>query len=87
LTQLGERYRDVVRIYGVSQVAPDALPVTTRVDSLVDDQGEGFTRLGVQDARQYLVRPDGYIGFRCSGHRFDSLERYLETWFAGGNKL
>jgi len=87
LTQLGERYRDVVRIYGVSKGASDASPVTMRVDSLVDDHGEGFARLGVQGATQYLVRPDGYVGFRCSGHRFDSLERYLETWFARGNKF
>jgi 2-polyprenyl-6-methoxyphenol hydroxylase-like FAD-dependent oxidoreductase len=29
----------------------------------------------------YLVRPDGYIGFRCLPEKFPSLERFLEATF------
>jgi hypothetical protein len=90
VAQLGERYQDVVRTYALAGVrfaeAPGgggsaALPASSL---LVDNQGEAFARLGVRDASQYLVRPDGYVGFRCSGQRFDSLERYLEAWYAEG---
>ena len=50
--------------------------------ALVDERGEAFARLGVDDAAQYLVRPDGYVGFRCAGRSFDALERYLAEWYA-----
>jgi hypothetical protein len=51
--------------------------------TLVDESGEAFARLGVEDSAQYLVRPDGYIGFRCAGRSFEALERYLDEWYAG----
>ena len=35
-----------------------------------------FARLGVERAAQYLVRPDGYIAFRCAGNQLLGLERY-----------
>jgi 2-polyprenyl-6-methoxyphenol hydroxylase-like FAD-dependent oxidoreductase len=50
--------------------------------ALVDERGEAFARLGVHDAAQYLVRPDGYVGFRCAGGQFDALERHLTAWYA-----
>jgi hypothetical protein len=40
-----------------------------------------FTRLGVRDAAQYLVRPDGYIAFRSAGRTFEQLDRYLAAWY------
>ena len=49
--------------------------------ALVDERGEAFARLGVDDAAQYLVRPDGYVGFRCAGQALDALERYLDEWY------
>ena len=49
--------------------------------ALVDERGEAFARLGVEDAAQYLVRPDGYVGFRCAGRAFDALEAYLTEWY------
>ena len=48
--------------------------------ALVDEHGEAFARLGVEDAAQYVVRPDGYVGFRCAGRAFDALESYLRTF-------
>jgi hypothetical protein len=35
----------------------------------------------VRDAAQYLVRPDGYIAFRCAGRTFESLNQYLSQWY------
>jgi hypothetical protein len=49
---------------------------------LVDETGEAFVRLGAADAAQYLVRPDGYVGFRCAGQAFDALESYLGEWYS-----
>ena len=49
--------------------------------ALVDERGEAFARLGVDDAAQYLVRPDGYVSFRCAGRAFDALETYLTEWY------
>ena len=51
-------------------------------EALVDERGDTLARLGVEDAAQYLVRPDGYVGFRCAGRSFDVLERYLAEWYA-----
>ena len=50
--------------------------------ALVDERGEALARLGVDHAAQYLVRPDGHVGFRCGGLAFDALESYLAEWYA-----
>ena len=39
-----------------------------------------MVRLGVEDAAQYLIRPDGYVGFRFAGHDLDALKAYLNEW-------
>jgi 2-polyprenyl-6-methoxyphenol hydroxylase-like FAD-dependent oxidoreductase len=52
--------------------------------ALVDERGEAFARLGVEDTGQYLVRPDGYVGFRCAGRDLDALERYLAERYPAG---
>jgi hypothetical protein len=52
-------------------------------DLLVDTKGEAFDRLGVHaaaDAAQYLVRPDGYIAFRCGGGDLQAVTDYLARW-------
>ena len=52
---------------------------------LVDVRGAALTRLGLEkgglQSAQYLVRPDGYIGFRCGGADLSELGRYLRGWF------
>jgi hypothetical protein len=49
--------------------------------TLVDEKGHAFARLGVRDAAQYLVRPDGYIAFRCAGRTLNTLEQYMGAWY------
>ena len=56
-------------------------------DVLVDASGEAFDRLGVSaaaDGAQYLVRPDGYIAFRCAGRDLEAVASYLASWQASG---
>jgi hypothetical protein len=48
---------------------------------MIDRGGEALRRLGVHavsDAAQYLVRPDGHIGFRCAGRDLQAVAGYLE---------
>jgi hypothetical protein len=50
-------------------------------DVLVDASGEALARLGVRDQAVYLVRPDGYVAYRCAGSELAGLEAYLARWF------
>jgi hypothetical protein len=50
---------------------------------LLDPDGNVLRRLGVQHTAQYLVRPDGHIGYRCAGTDTGDLERYLAHWLPG----
>ena len=39
-------------------------------------------RYGSSDEdRLLLLRPDGYVGFRCRSHQVAALERRLQEWF------
>jgi 2-polyprenyl-6-methoxyphenol hydroxylase-like FAD-dependent oxidoreductase len=73
LERVSKRYERVLKTYYLSTLEADCL--------LVDEQGHAFARLGVRDAAQYLVRPDGYIAFRSAGRTFESLDQYLSDWF------
>jgi 2-polyprenyl-6-methoxyphenol hydroxylase-like FAD-dependent oxidoreductase len=50
-------------------------------DVLVDAGGEALARLGVRDHAIYLVRPDGYVAYRCAGRDLSGVEAYLARWF------
>jgi hypothetical protein len=52
---------------------------------LIDENGHAFARLGVRDAVQYLVRPDGYVAFRSAGRTVESLDQYLSDWYVPGS--
>jgi hypothetical protein len=57
--------------------------IRQRREMLVDDGGEALERLGVNGAAQYLVRPDGHIGYRCAGSDLSGVSAYLARWFPG----
>jgi len=40
-------------------------------------------RVDARDAAQYLVRPDGYVGYRAGGTDLSRLRAYLSRWFPG----
>jgi 2-polyprenyl-6-methoxyphenol hydroxylase-like FAD-dependent oxidoreductase len=72
LTALRSRHPDTLAVHHLSrQVAPGALH---------DVDGQALARLGVIRTAQYLVRPDGHIGYRCGGTDLDGLEQYLDRW-------
>jgi 2-polyprenyl-6-methoxyphenol hydroxylase-like FAD-dependent oxidoreductase len=72
LTELVERFRGLLTIHLLSTRASAGTLTCTR---------ETLALLGVRDAAQYLVRPDGYIAFRCAGHDLEAVTRYLMRWF------
>jgi hypothetical protein len=76
LAELAARYADLITLHHLS--ASDDPGV------LVDGRGEALSRLGVRDAHgaaQYLVWPDGHIGFRCAGRDVGAVAEYLGRWF------
>jgi 2-polyprenyl-6-methoxyphenol hydroxylase-like FAD-dependent oxidoreductase len=73
LDRVRARYRHVMSTYGLGPAGSDG--------PLVDEQGQALARLGVRDAVQYLVRPDGYIAFRAGGRTFEQLNHYLASWY------
>ncbi|HET9464328.1 MAG TPA: FAD-dependent monooxygenase [Gemmatimonadales bacterium] len=63
------------------------LTATQSAGALVDTTDGVLPRLGVraaQDAAQYLVRPDGHIGFRCAGRDLGGVTMYLDRWLGSG---
>jgi len=75
LHRLAERYAGLVT---VQRLSGDRGP-----DTLSDPTGEAFARLGVRNAAQYLVRPDGHVAFRSAGTDLTGLESYLAQWLPG----
>ena len=49
-------------------------------DILVDNSGEALKRLGIRDAGQYLIRPDGYIAYRCAQRDLQGVKQSLSNW-------
>ncbi len=71
--QLASRYAELL---GVEYLTRTSVP-----GLLVDQHDEALRRLGVGEAGQYLVRPDGHIGFRCGGRDLGAVATYLARWF------
>jgi hypothetical protein len=51
--------------------------------ALCDPSGAALARLGARGGAQYLIRPDGYVGYRCAGFDLKGLERYLAALVPG----
>ena len=54
--------------------------------SLADSEGEAHRRYGVSGPRLYLVRPDGYVGFRGGPQDAPDLAAYLDEVFQPGSE-
>jgi 2-polyprenyl-6-methoxyphenol hydroxylase-like FAD-dependent oxidoreductase len=73
LTTLRRRWPDTLAIHHLTREAPTP-------GALQDLDGQVFARLGVDGTAQYLVRPDGHIGYRSGGDDLAGLQRYLTRW-------
>jgi 2-polyprenyl-6-methoxyphenol hydroxylase-like FAD-dependent oxidoreductase len=71
LAAIRVRYPDLVEVHRLTaHPAPEALA----------DNGTALARLGVRHAAQYLVRPDGHIGYRSAGTDLYGAAEYLARW-------
>jgi 2-polyprenyl-6-methoxyphenol hydroxylase-like FAD-dependent oxidoreductase len=64
----------IAKRYGV---AVHRLAISPEANALHDREGRVSHLLGIADAGQYVLRPDGYIGFRCGGTDLSAAEAYL----------
>jgi hypothetical protein len=80
VTELAGAFPRLLRIRYLANSRPGRTAADLH-DVLVDRAGEAFARLGIERAAQYLVRPDGHIGFRCGGTSVAAVTQYLDRWF------
>ncbi len=76
-TQFRERYPSLLTVHHLTaQNTPGALH---------DPDGQALRRLGLtaRHTAQYLVRPDGHVGYRAGGTNATELARYLNRWLPG----
>jgi hypothetical protein len=76
LAALAARHPRLLSVHRLARQSAAASP-----GALTDERDETLARLGVRDAAQYLVRPDGHVAFRCAGRELTALERYLTRWY------
>ncbi|HSL69029.1 MAG TPA: FAD-dependent monooxygenase [Longimicrobiales bacterium] len=69
-----------------TSIAVHHLTRTLARGALVDATGSVFERLGIRGHGVYLVRPDGYIAYRCAGTDLRGLEHYLGRWYRIRNR-
>ncbi|MDF2745048.1 MAG: NAD(P)-binding protein [Actinomycetia bacterium] len=72
LTALRHRYPETLAVHHLTREATPG--------ALHDLDGNLFARLGVDGTAQYLVRPDGHIGYGAGGDDLAGLQRYLARW-------
>jgi 2-polyprenyl-6-methoxyphenol hydroxylase-like FAD-dependent oxidoreductase len=72
LATLRHRFPDTLAVHHLTREATPG--------ALHDAHGKAFARLGVNDIAQYLIRPDGHIGYRCSGDDLAGLQHHLARW-------
>ncbi|HEX4658170.1 MAG TPA: FAD-dependent monooxygenase [Streptosporangiaceae bacterium] len=77
MTQLRERYPGLVAVHH--------LTVQNMPGVLHDPGGQALRRLGLtaRHTAQYLIRPDGHVGYRAGGTDTTELARYLGRWLPG----
>lgn len=78
VARAGDRVRAFVVVPG--QERPEGLGSEANV--LFDPEGELHRRFGARSECLYLVRPDGYVGYRCQPADEHRLAAYLERIFA-----
>jgi 2-polyprenyl-6-methoxyphenol hydroxylase-like FAD-dependent oxidoreductase len=80
--------RDLVERYGAAIDVHVIVPLPTKPAALhwdgsivFDADGAIHKRYGARSECLYLIRPDGYVGYRCQPANGDALAAYLKTIF------
>jgi 2-polyprenyl-6-methoxyphenol hydroxylase-like FAD-dependent oxidoreductase len=75
------RAGDEVKVHIVVPRSERPADITWNGSVLLDDEGALHRRFGAGAECLYLVRPDGYVGFRSQPARWEALEAYLDQIF------
>jgi hypothetical protein len=76
ITRIGARYAGLLTVHHLTaQHTPGTLH---------DPGGQALRRVGISPraTAQYLVRPDGHVGYRAGGNDLAGLARYLGHWLS-----
>jgi len=73
VTELVDEFQDVLGVTYLTRENTNG--------ALIDVHGEALDRLGVESTAQYVIRPDGHVGFRCGGTDLTGAREYLHKWF------
>jgi 2-polyprenyl-6-methoxyphenol hydroxylase-like FAD-dependent oxidoreductase len=77
---LSQRYGGQIKVYGI--VAPEAARVEVAACPMFVDADRQFQRVyAATQAAAYLIRPDGYVGYRTDAWRWDRFQEYLGRLF------
>jgi hypothetical protein len=79
--RVARRYGDHIGIHVVTPHAERPAGLTWDGSVLLDPDAELHEHFGCGSEGLYLVRPDGYVGFRSQPAEESQLLRYLETIF------
>ncbi|HET7224600.1 MAG TPA: FAD-dependent monooxygenase [Candidatus Eisenbacteria bacterium] len=71
-----DAHRDVLEIRRLSSRATPG--------ALVDTSGDTLKLLGADRGAHYLIRPDGYVGYRAAGPDLEGVRAYLDRWLIRG---
>jgi 2-polyprenyl-6-methoxyphenol hydroxylase-like FAD-dependent oxidoreductase len=52
--------------------------------ALLDASGDTLELLGAVRGAHYLIRPDGYVGYRAAGPDLEGVRAYLDRWLVRG---
>jgi 2-polyprenyl-6-methoxyphenol hydroxylase-like FAD-dependent oxidoreductase len=79
---VGQSYGDWIRVHRVRVATPTSRREADPESLILDPQGDLHHRYGAGAACLYLVRPDGYIGYRAQPPHEHGLLDYLSGIFA-----
>jgi 2-polyprenyl-6-methoxyphenol hydroxylase-like FAD-dependent oxidoreductase len=87
LAQIGqrvrERYGDVIAVHVVVPYAAPPAALVWDGSVICDSESEVHRRYGARSECLYLIRPDGYVAYRCQPADGERLAAYLGTIFTG----
>jgi 2-polyprenyl-6-methoxyphenol hydroxylase-like FAD-dependent oxidoreductase len=79
--EVGERWRELVLVHVIVPAGSPPRELTLERSILLDSQSEAHRRYGARSECLYLVRPDGYVAYRCQPADGERLSAYLASIF------
>jgi hypothetical protein len=78
---VSSQYSDLIDVHLIAKDQKDLARLEFEGSQFLDPQFLAHETYGAEQACAYLIRPDGYIGFRCIPPDCSALHTYLSTRF------